>query len=293
MKGNIFMIKKHLAIILILIFVLTVGCTHAIKISTTKTTKAENSNSASTLNTSDYVPLKIIAVISIDQALESGAVKADLSNLKSTDNNYTSTYNIDRLENFISNIKKGKPDSVTAYTFRDLTATDLYYLTFDGSKAYCYKYQKQENGEYSYSIPIPFKNITKIVKDNIQTYKIICFDSNSNIEIFSAQNVIEPKKAIQCAEFYVKALKERNGITQYYISAKELRSQFLIDFNGWITGVSSPHINSYSVLNGSEINGKYIFNVKIVWEAGGISWTDDNTLTIIKENGKFKVSEMK
>jgi hypothetical protein len=249
-------------------------------------------SSAPQLNTSNYNPPKVISLIPIEQAMGSGVVKTNYSDV--------TTYNTNKLDNFIKNTDNHKPDTVTIISYStDFTiaenyiATDMYYLTFDGNSAYCYKYLKLNNLEYSYSTAMRFKNIVKTVTKDITSYKMFYYDSDNIDEIFIAQNDIEPQTPLKCAELYVKALKERDGITQYYLSTQSQRKLILENFYGWTTGVSSPHIDSYSVSSGINKNGEYNFNAKIVWAAGGEYATDHNTLTIIKINNQFKVSDMK
>lgn len=249
-------------------------------------------SSATQLSTSDYKPPKTILLIPIEKAFESGVVKTNYSDV--------TTYNTIKLDNFIKNMDNHKPDTVTIISYStDFTATenyiatDMYYLTFDGNSAYCYKYLKLNNLEYSYSTAMRFKNIVKTVTKDITSYKMLYYDSDNIDEIFIAQNDIEPQTPLKCAELYVKALKERDGITQYYLSTQSQRKLILENFYGWTTGVSSPHIDSYSVSSGINKNGEYNFKAKIVWAAGGEYATDHDTLTVIKENNQFKVSDMK
>lgn len=78
---------------------------------------------------------------------------------------------------------------------------------------------------------------------------------------------LQPKDADTLVDVFANAVLQRNGAVQYALYCKGLRASNLAGFQqmNWVTGVSSPSVDSYSIDKG--IDGKYVITYKLV--AGG------------------------
>jgi len=99
---------------------------------------------------------------------------------------------------------------------------------------------------------------------------------------------------------YCEGVKSRSGPLQYSVMCDELKKSFKtnMDFNknyAWVTGVSSPSVSDYKVINMKKVDSKtYIFNVKFSLEYAlkpiGETYT---SLKVEKINNKWCITNIK
>lgn len=100
------------------------------------------------------------------------------------------------------------------------------------------------------------------------------------------QQAIAPESAEAAVQFWAKAVKERNGAAQYAVFTPELRKQTLAAFEewNWVTGLSSPWVDSYEVTKAGETGEAYTVTFKLKTSTGsagegsvkvGVGQTDD------------------
>lgn len=101
----------------------------------------------------------------------------------------------------------------------------------------------------------------------------------------------------QVAEFWAKGVKERNGVFQYAVLNKGLKEQFkkkVEERGSWVTGFSSPWVESYEVTK-EKVN-ESTWEYKIVFKAvtsAKDSYNWNATLMIGKENDKWRIIDIK
>lgn len=107
----------------------------------------------------------------------------------------------------------------------------------------------------------------------------------------------EPKTPDEAAELWAKGVKERNGVFQYAVLNKGLKEQFknkAEEHGSWVTGFSSPWVESYEVtkkkVNESTWEYKMVFKA-VTSASDTYNW--NAVLIIGKENNKWRIIDIK
>ena len=94
-------------------------------------------------------------------------------------------FNLDKLDNFIDNQKKGIPGQLDVLTYIEtengLVIKDWYYIIFDGQVARSFGYYMLDDGNYTYdNMPIVFSKILKkyYPQESIITYRLVGEDGD-------------------------------------------------------------------------------------------------------------------
>lgn len=84
------------------------------------------------------------------------------------------------------------------------------------------------------------------------------------------QQLVAPESAEAAVQLWAKAVKERNGAAQYAVFAPELRQQTLAAFEewNWVTGLSSPWVDSYEVAKANNAEAMYTVTFKLKTSTG-------------------------
>lgn len=110
-------------------------------------------------------------------------------------------------------------------------------------------------------------------------------------KLLTAKEIIAPSSPADCVRLYEEAMMKRNGITQYFLSSKNLRKKF--DKTMWVTGVSSPHIKAYSVGKSSASGDKTLVSGTLTWALSGSPDSIDSLIfTVIREENSFRIDDM-
>ena len=81
-------------------------------------------------------------------------------------------------------------------------------------------------------------------------------DNGDKMRIQLLEQALSPKDAISAAETYAEGVKMRNGAQQFAVMSPGLREEkysYFADLN-WVTGTSSPWIESYSIKEVAKID---------------------------------------
>lgn len=106
----------------------------------------------------------------------------------------------------------------------------------------------------------------------------------------------DPKTPDEAAELWAKGVKERNGVFQYAVLNKGLKEQFkkkAEERGSWVTGFSSPWVESYKVTK-KKVN-EATWQYKIVFKAvtsAPDTYNWNATLIIGKENNKWRIIDI-
>lgn len=106
----------------------------------------------------------------------------------------------------------------------------------------------------------------------------------------------DPKTPDEAAELWAKGVKERNGVFQYAVLNKGLKEQFkkkAEERGSWVTGFSSPWVESYKVTK-KKVN-ESTWQYKIVFKAvtsAPDTYNWNATLIIGKENNKWRIIDI-
>lgn len=79
------------------------------------------------------------------------------------------------------------------------------------------------------------------------------------------QKALAPQTPREAAESWAQGVKTRNGAWQYALLSPELKEQSLSNYEeaGWVTGVSSPWVESYSIIEEKEVKeGVWQFKIQ-------------------------------
>jgi len=108
------------------------------------------------------------------------------------------------------------------------------------------------------------------------------------------ESALEPKGPHAAAEMWAEAVKTRNGALQYAIMSPELKKEYYSFFVGlgWVTGVSSPWIESYEIAERYRLdNEKYRFEVVFTYtDSTGVRFNTKEFITVNSFNGSWFIS---
>ena len=96
----------------------------------------------------------------------------------------------------------------------------------------------------------------------------------------------------ETALVYAKGVEVRNGVMQYSVFSDKLKAKFKQKMGNeiWVTGVSSPWVSSYKIINKKKTAGVHKITVKFNWATStGPAGSTQEELTIAKEKGKWRV----
>lgn len=100
------------------------------------------------------------------------------------------------------------------------------------------------------------------------------------------------------AQTWAQGVKQRNGALQYAVMSRRLKEAYATDlettFPNWVTGVSSPWVDSFKVLSTQEAK-EDVFSVKLQFVTATSSgpYASYNTvLTIVNEDGFWRVDQV-
>lgn len=82
--------------------------------------------------------------------------------------------------------------------------------------------------------------------------------------ILLLERALEPKEPYAAVQSWAEGIKTRNGALQYAVMAQNLKDEYYPIFTelGWVTGVSSPWVESYEIAEKYRIdNDKYRYKV--------------------------------
>lgn len=137
---------------------------------------------------------------------------------------------------------------------------------------------------------VNIKSITT-VKD-IDKYEI---QNRLLIVAMDSIGVCTPEDA---AKVWSNGLKMRSGAMQYSVMTKKLKNEYKEDleksFPNWVTGVSSPWINSFKITKMDKYNdSKYIYTVVFYTKTStGAAGEYIAKLTVIKELNFWRISNV-
>lgn len=103
----------------------------------------------------------------------------------------------------------------------------------------------------------------------------------------------------QAARLWANGYKHRNGVMQYSVMCRKLKKQWLKDQGApnnafWIIGGSSPWLHDYAILENKKINdSSYIIKLKLNWMTSVDKSFQEETLSIVSENGKWCIAQVK
>lgn len=104
------------------------------------------------------------------------------------------------------------------------------------------------------------------------------------------EKVVAPRTPEEAASLWAEGVKQRNGVLQYVVMSTTLREQYRPVFEGynWVTGVSSPWVESYRVEKTSESpDGVYTFNVTFAMKTStGWAGPDITRVEVAKQPDK-------
>jgi len=105
-------------------------------------------------------------------------------------------------------------------------------------------------------------------------------------QIDMLQLSLSPQTANEAVESWARGVKTRNGALQFAVLSPELQMKMRQEFsgNGWVTGVSSPWVNDFSITNtgSSENSATYEVRFKLATSTGNTG--EDLVKVSVKQN---------
>lgn len=110
------------------------------------------------------------------------------------------------------------------------------------------------------------------------------------------EQALAPKDALSAAESWAEGVKTRNGALEFAVMSPELREEkytYFSDLN-WVTGTSSPWIESYEITEVTNINDE-IFRYEVIFnytDSTGYEFSERKFITVKKFEDNWFVSSM-
>jgi hypothetical protein len=119
----------------------------------------------------------------------------------------------------------------------------------------------------------------------------------ANLRLFDeALREISPSTPKETALIWAKGIATRNGAMQYSVLSDRLKEEFRKKMEGqiWVTGTSSPWVIGYALTDTKKVGESYEVTVEFSWgTSAGPAGKTQSKLTILKEGGKWRISEYK
>lgn len=121
-------------------------------------------------------------------------------------------------------------------------------------------------------------------------------DNGDKMRIQLLEQALSPKDAISAAETYAEGVKMRNGAQQFAVMSPGLREEkysYFADLN-WVTGTSSPWIESYSIKEVAKIDDtSFRYEVEFNYtDSTGSKFTEKEYITVKNFNDTWLVSSI-
>ena len=139
--------------------------------------------------------------------------------------------------------------------------------------------------------------ITNALDNNEVYIKQLELKNKLFIDAIDNLGATSPQEAVI---LYCEGVKSRSGPLQYSVMCDELKKSFKanMDYNknyAWVTGVSSPSVSDYKVINMKKVDSKtYIFKIKFSLEYAlkpiGYTYT---SLKVEKFDNKWCITNIK
>jgi hypothetical protein len=108
------------------------------------------------------------------------------------------------------------------------------------------------------------------------------------------ESALAPSSADEAVNAWAEAVKTRNGAVQYSLLSPELKKQTLIPYQSvnWVTGVSSPWVDSYQVSKGvPAADGNVAYNVTFTLKtSSGDAGTGTVKVTVSQQDGNWPIT---
>ncbi len=119
----------------------------------------------------------------------------------------------------------------------------------------------------------------------------------TNLKLFDeALSELQAPTPEETAFVYAKGVKTRNGAMQYSVLSNKLKQEFKNKLSNeiWVTGVSSPWVSDYKIIDRKRTSDIYKIIIKFNWATStGPFGSTEEELTISKENGKWRIMNIR
>lgn len=141
-----------------------------------------------------------------------------------------------------------------------------------------------------YLFDIKYISVFSAIKQ-VDKYKV---RSELLMDAMDYVGVCSPQDA---AKVWAEGLRMRSAAMQYSVMTKTLKGRYAKQLNqtfaNWVTGMSSPWVNSYEITKSTKNEDGYIFEVKIsTLTSTGPEGEYNATLTVVSENGFPRISNI-
>jgi hypothetical protein len=106
--------------------------------------------------------------------------------------------------------------------------------------------------------------------------------------MYLLEYALVPQTAREAALSWAKAVKTRNGALQFAILAPELRGKMQADYvqQNWVTGASSPWVQSYKITRQVQQGGSWEFEIQYqMMTSGGSAGTQSDRIRVYQLQG--------
>lgn len=120
-------------------------------------------------------------------------------------------------------------------------------------------------------------------------------DNGDKMRIELLEQALAPKDASSAAEKYAEGVKTRNGALQFAVMSSALREEkysFFAELN-WVTGTSSPWIESFTINEVAKTDDSFRFKIEYTYtDSTGSKFTEKEFITVKNFEGVWLVSSI-
>lgn len=110
-----------------------------------------------------------------------------------------------------------------------------------------------------------------------------------------AVEILMPQDQLSVAKTWAEGVKRRNGVLQYSVMSPELQKQkydYFVSL-GWVTGTSSPWVESYEITEKYKSEKTYRYEVEFTYtDSTGAKFTEKQFITVKDFDGTWLISDI-
>lgn len=144
----------------------------------------------------------------------------------------------------------------------------------------------------------PYKETNVPVVRTVELSEMDQATERFNLQIRLLEQAIAPTSAQEAASKWAKALSDRNGAYQFalFTEAYKKTTQPYFEYEGWITGGSSPWVNDFEIKEEKKVDqSTYTFKIEFnLHSSTGFYGKESATITVkkVKENWYINKAEL-
>jgi len=209
------------------------------------------------------------------------------------------TFNIEKLDAFIENMKKNKTDILDIIVFNSVLydknecIESWYSLSCANKKVRLVEYKENDNGIITSDEPVIYTSISHNVDDKGNIVYTISDENGNTLPVLNAPNpVAAPKSAEECVEIFLN--NARSGSVFYYLASENYKEEafYKLVLENWVRGNPNTALSNFEIINSNKDENNAELTVREIWKVSGLNASAEvTTFTLNSINGRWYVDK--